>query len=229
MFMCGLGEITWDGEGVVHSLPITDRRHGELGPQPGPQLLSGTRTQGVAAEQRQVPWARPAHLPGVRLRGSSPVVVAVSVHCPQTPPGQAAKGGRPSGWETPHSAPDPGQQCPRLLWSSGKSRTAPWERVWPSIGCPAFKAPMVQGPQSRGPPSSSPGRLDFLQTPASKLSILGARTWIPLHTGFCDFMTSGHVLPSTHFLPQSKENPRKFYQAGFARMGMKMAVGIRSS
>lgn len=149
--MCGPGEITWVGEGIVHSLLITEGRCGELGPQPRPQLLSGTRTQGVAAEQRQVPWARPAHLWGFQLRGSSRVSTTVSIHCPETSPGPAAKGSRAAMWETLGPAglltipQDPRQQCPRLLWCSGKSRNAPWERVWPSIGLLCLKAPTAQG------------------------------------------------------------------------------------
>lgn len=51
MFICGPGETTWDGDGIVPSLLISE---GDLG------SLAGDRTHGVATEQRQAPWASPA-------------------------------------------------------------------------------------------------------------------------------------------------------------------------
>ena len=166
--MCGPGEITWVGEGIVHSLLITEGKCGELGPQPRPQLLSGTRTQGVAAEQRQVPWARPAHLWGFQLRGSSRVSTTVSIHCPETSPGPAAKGSRAAMWET--LGPQDSSQYPRTLASSAHgcsgAQGSPGMPLGRGCGhlldCSALKPP-----RSRGQPCSSPGWLDFLQTPTS--------------------------------------------------------------
>lgn len=146
-------------------------RWGEL----GSQLRSGTRTPSVTLGQRQVPWASLVYLWDLWPQGSLGVSNAVSAHCPETPPGRAARGGGTAGWGAgPWRTPQGPHQLPRLLWSAWREEQSgkTLRRGCGHLFC-RLKAPC---PGSRS--SSPPRRLDLQPLP---------HTFHPSSTHLCFF------------------------------------------